>query len=241
MPLACNTHTRPADLGGGRGHIPRFTGCETELCCVMCAQFTELQQKEQMAKLAMARQALASAPTTKKFKFISGVNDQVCAHLPWNQRFLAAQWHTIALSSFIPRDPHDMPSVPEHFHSVDFHGLFVQSMQSLRCDAVRRCLSSGNSAWGLHVESLTLIMCLYHGCRASSRASMCPWRRVRTSQHPWTSWRLTQQRTPPPSQTMARLVSAPRLSKQPGIAASAALLLKLQRDCWAGNGSPRQR
>ncbi len=41
-------------------------------------QFTELQQKEQLAKLAMARQALASAPTTKKFKFISGVNDQVC-------------------------------------------------------------------------------------------------------------------------------------------------------------------
>ncbi|BDA49057.1 ADP,ATP carrier protein 1 [Coccomyxa sp. Obi] len=39
-------------------------------------QFTELQQKEQLAKLAMARQALASAPTTKKFKFISGVNDQ---------------------------------------------------------------------------------------------------------------------------------------------------------------------
>ena len=43
-------------------------------------QFTELQQKEQLAKLAMARQALATAPATKKFRFISAVNDQVRAH-----------------------------------------------------------------------------------------------------------------------------------------------------------------
>ena len=40
-------------------------------------QFTEAQQKEQLAKLAMARQALATAPATKRFKFISGVNSQV--------------------------------------------------------------------------------------------------------------------------------------------------------------------
>lgn len=44
-------------------------------------QFTELQQKEQLAKLALARQQLAAAPTTKKFKFVSGVNDQVCTSL----------------------------------------------------------------------------------------------------------------------------------------------------------------
>jgi hypothetical protein len=45
-------------------------------CCA--AQFTELQQKEQLAKLALARQSLAAAPATRKFKFVSGVNDQVC-------------------------------------------------------------------------------------------------------------------------------------------------------------------
>ena len=40
-------------------------------------QFTDAQQKEQLAKLAMARQALSTAPAAKKFKFISAVNDQV--------------------------------------------------------------------------------------------------------------------------------------------------------------------
>ena len=41
------------------------------------AQFTELQQKEQLAKLASAREALAAAASgTRKFKFVSGVNDQ---------------------------------------------------------------------------------------------------------------------------------------------------------------------
>ncbi len=42
-------------------------------------QFTELQQKEQLAKLASAREALAAAASgTRKFKFVSGVNEQVC-------------------------------------------------------------------------------------------------------------------------------------------------------------------
>ena len=41
------------------------------------AQFTDLQQKEQLAKLAMARSELAAAPSTRKFKFVSGVNSQV--------------------------------------------------------------------------------------------------------------------------------------------------------------------
>jgi hypothetical protein len=45
------------------------------------AQFTELEQKEQLAKLASAREALATAGT-KKFKFVSGVNDQARAQ-PW--------------------------------------------------------------------------------------------------------------------------------------------------------------
>ena len=48
--------------------------CLTLLCTV---QFTELQQKEQLAKLAMARTDLASAPSTRKFKFVSNVNEQV--------------------------------------------------------------------------------------------------------------------------------------------------------------------
>ena len=43
----------------------------------MPAQFTELQQKEQLAKLAMARNDLAAAPSARKFKFISNVNSQV--------------------------------------------------------------------------------------------------------------------------------------------------------------------
>lgn len=47
--------------------------------CMAGLQFTELQQKEQMAKLAMARNDLASAPSARKFKFISAVNDQVKA------------------------------------------------------------------------------------------------------------------------------------------------------------------
>ena len=41
------------------------------------AQFTELQQKEQLAKLAMARTDLATAPSARKFKFVSNVNEQV--------------------------------------------------------------------------------------------------------------------------------------------------------------------
>ena len=44
---------------------------------VAAAQFTDLQQKEQLAKLAMARSELAAAPSTRKFKFVSGVNSQV--------------------------------------------------------------------------------------------------------------------------------------------------------------------
>ena len=46
----------------------------TSLCTV---QFTELQQKEQLAKLAMARTDLATAPSARKFKFVSNVNEQV--------------------------------------------------------------------------------------------------------------------------------------------------------------------
>ena len=45
-------------------------------------QFTDLQQKEQLAKLAMARNDLASAPSTKKFKFVSAVNNQVSLMAP---------------------------------------------------------------------------------------------------------------------------------------------------------------
>ena len=48
------------------------------MACVAAAQFTDLQQKEQLAKLAMARSELAAAPATRKFKFVSGVNEQVC-------------------------------------------------------------------------------------------------------------------------------------------------------------------
>lgn len=48
-----------------------------ELPVVSAAQFTDAQQKEQLAKLAMARQALSTAPAAKRFKFISAVNDQV--------------------------------------------------------------------------------------------------------------------------------------------------------------------
>ena len=52
-----------------RGALTRLSGA---------AQFTELQQKEQLAKLASAREALAAAASgTRKFKFVSGVNDQV--------------------------------------------------------------------------------------------------------------------------------------------------------------------
>ena len=43
----------------------------------LCVQFTELQQKEQLAKLAMARESLATAPATRKFKFVSALNEQV--------------------------------------------------------------------------------------------------------------------------------------------------------------------
>lgn len=43
--------------------------------CVV--QFTDLQRQEQLAKLALARQALVAAPATKKFKFVSAVNEQV--------------------------------------------------------------------------------------------------------------------------------------------------------------------
>jgi hypothetical protein len=55
------------------------------------AQFTELQQKEQLAKLAMARNALATAPATKKFRFISAVNDQVGAVLQGSQSLMPLQ------------------------------------------------------------------------------------------------------------------------------------------------------
>ena len=48
------------------------------MACAAAAQFTDLQQKEQLAKLAMARSELAAAPSTRKFKFVSGVNSQVC-------------------------------------------------------------------------------------------------------------------------------------------------------------------
>ena len=48
------------------------------MACVAAVQFTDLQQKEQLAKLAMARSELAAAPATRKFKFVSGVNSQVC-------------------------------------------------------------------------------------------------------------------------------------------------------------------
>ena len=43
----------------------------------LCVQFTELQQKEQLAKLAMAREGLATAPATRRFKFVSALNEQV--------------------------------------------------------------------------------------------------------------------------------------------------------------------
>lgn len=49
----------------------------TSLTLACSVQFTELQQKEQLAKLAMARTDLAAAPSTRKFKFVSNVNEQV--------------------------------------------------------------------------------------------------------------------------------------------------------------------
>ena len=52
------------------------------LSTLWLVQFTDLQQKEQLAKLAMARNDLASAPSTKKFKFVSAVNDQVSLMAP---------------------------------------------------------------------------------------------------------------------------------------------------------------
>ena len=56
------------------GHIRRLP---TSLIPVCAAQFTELQQKEQLAKLAMARSDLAAAPSARRFKFVSQVNEQV--------------------------------------------------------------------------------------------------------------------------------------------------------------------
>ena len=58
----------------------RATSCKgdpTAYQIVLPVQFTELQQKEQLAKLAMARNDLAAAPSARKFKFISNVNSQV--------------------------------------------------------------------------------------------------------------------------------------------------------------------
>jgi len=52
------------------------------LSTLWLVQFTDLQQKEQLAKLAMARNDLASAPSAKKFKFVSAVNDQVSLMAP---------------------------------------------------------------------------------------------------------------------------------------------------------------
>ena len=74
--------------------------------CVAAAQFTDLQQKEQLAKLAMARSELAAAPATRKFKFVSGVNEQVChalcaCLLPpcfGNVCDVWSRWHALLLS-----------------------------------------------------------------------------------------------------------------------------------------------
>ena len=62
-------------------------------------QFTELQQKEQLAKLASAREALAAAASgTRKFKFVSGVNEQVRAGgsgLPASAYFTCLSMHRV--------------------------------------------------------------------------------------------------------------------------------------------------
>ena len=74
------------------GQIRRLPVFLIPLCA---AQFTELQQKEQLAKLAMARSDLAAAPSARKFKFVSGVNEQVslgscsCRDEPRSLTFMA--------------------------------------------------------------------------------------------------------------------------------------------------------
>ena len=76
--------------------------CALTLLCAV--QFTELQQKEQLAKLAMARTDLATAPSTRKFKFVSNVNEQVSlfranTHGPFqkqsNSRLLSSREHLV--------------------------------------------------------------------------------------------------------------------------------------------------
>ena len=66
-------------------------------------QFTELQQKEQLAKLASAREALAAAASgTRKFKFVSGVNEQVCFWRVCVIRKAAVLHHCITDMSAMP-------------------------------------------------------------------------------------------------------------------------------------------
>ncbi len=125
------------------------------------AQFTEAQQKEQLAKLALARQALATAPATKRFKFISAVNSQV----PCRSLFLrsaAVSGCACACAPFLEVSGCCM-RVARVNHAAFAAAWPCGGAVMLRLQQLRDGFSR---AW--------------FGHRASSRASTCRWARART-------------------------------------------------------------
>ena len=116
-----------------------------DACCVR-VQFSDLNKKEQLAKLAEARTA-ASLPGSNKYKFVSAVNEQV------------------------------LPACTDHAWcctSPSGHGCMRLAPATDSWPVLTRKASHGQGTAKLLLPPLLDPMDVVC-CRASLRASTCPW------------------------------------------------------------------